>query len=210
MVASTSSFSGQSNHVTCLLGRDISARQTDGSHHGKENGDTHRMPKSLNTTAASPIMAISCPLVCIGNLLVLLERVICKPDAYSTNIISEHWRQRLRHKQTSTDFHKLLTISTMLYYNKRIQNNNNNNNNMHSTAVWTTDGKTLFTGLMIHFFLVFPSSQADFKFARSAGSTNVCGKKPNSFLPNWASSLDRLRHSRSLRPSWNEPGKWLN
>jgi len=40
------------------------------------------------------------------------------------------------------------------------------------------------TGFMIHFFFVLFSSQADFRLARSAGRTNVCGKKPNSFLPN--------------------------
>jgi len=48
----------------------------------------------------------------------------------------------------------------------------------------TTREEVADTGLMIHFFFVLVSSQADFRFARSAGSTNVCGKKPNSFLPN--------------------------
>ena len=66
---------------------------------------------------------------------------------------------------------------------------------------------------------------------RSCGRMNVFGRKPklsqrkqkshwfhpncsfrsvtHSWLPHLASIFCRLRHSRSLRPIWNVPGKWL-
>ncbi len=65
------------------------------------------------------------------------------------------------------------------------------------------------TGLIIHFCLLPPSSQARFSRPRSNGNTNVWGKKPNSFFPNWTCILERFLHSRSFLPIWKDPGKWL-
>ena len=65
------------------------------------------------------------------------------------------------------------------------------------------------TGLTIHFWRLL-LSQALRRSLASWGRMKDWGKKLNSFLPKRLCMRDRFRHSRSLRPIWNEPGKWFS
>ena len=67
------------------------------------------------------------------------------------------------------------------------------------------------TGLIIHFdsLLSAVSSKTRLNKRKSAGKTKVWGTKSNSRRECTACMCDRFLHSRSFRPIWNEPGKWL-
>lgn len=65
-------------------------------------------------------------------------------------------------------------------------------------------------GLIIHLVLDWLyRGQARFSSFISCGMIYVRGMKLNSFLPWRDIFVCRLRQTRSLRPIWNEPGKWF-